>query len=142
MAGHHPNMGHMAHDLSRHDLPKHDFSKNPMLVYWEMTQACGLACKHCRAEAMPNANPFELSTDESKRFLNQLVEFGDPLPHVILTGGDPLNRKDIYELIDYANGIGLGVSITPAATAQLTNDAITKLKTHGIQTMGTRLHLA
>ena len=62
MGGNHPNMGHMAHDLSKHDLPKHDFSKNPMLVYWEMTQACGLACKHCRAEAMPNANPLELST--------------------------------------------------------------------------------
>ena len=35
----------------------HDFSKNPMLVYWEMTNACGLACKHCRAEATPAANP-------------------------------------------------------------------------------------
>ena len=49
-------------------LGAHDFSKNPMLVYWEMTQACGLACKHCRAEAMPTAHPLELSTDESKRF--------------------------------------------------------------------------
>jgi radical SAM protein len=134
VAGNHPNMGHMAHDL-----PKHDFSRNPMLVYWEMTQACGLACKHCRAEAMPNANPLELSTDQGKRFLNQLVEFGDPLPHVILTGGDPLNRKDIYELIDHARGIGIDVSITPAATSQLTNDAITKLKSHGIQAMGLSL---
>jgi len=129
VAGSNPNMGHMAHD----------FSKNPMLVYWEMTQACGLACKHCRAEAMPNANPLELSTEQSKKFLNQLLQFGNPLPHVILTGGDPLNRKDIYELIDYAKGIGLEVSITPAATDQLTNDAISKLKAHGIQAMGLSL---
>ena len=86
VAGATPNMSRMAHD----------FSRNPMLVYWEMTQACGLACKHCRAEAMPTANPLELNTDESKRFLNQLVGFGDPLPHLILTGGDPLSRKDIY----------------------------------------------
>src|SRR5580765_4711724 len=117
----------------------HDFSKNPMLVYWEMTQACGLACKHCRAEAMPKAHPLELSTEESKRFLSQLIGFGDPLPHVILTGGDPLSRKDIYPLIDYANGLGLEVSITPSATPELTNDAIAKLKAHGIQSMGLSL---
>ncbi|MGZ4860060.1 MAG: radical SAM/SPASM domain-containing protein, partial [Candidatus Angelobacter sp.] len=45
-----------------------DFSRNPMLVYWEMTQACGLACKHCRAEAMPGSHPRELTTEESKAF--------------------------------------------------------------------------
>src|ERR1700752_1414112 len=116
-----------------------DFSKNPMLVYWEMTQACGLACKHCRAEAMPTANPLELNTEQSKRFLNQLVEFGETLPHLILTGGDPLSRKDIYQLIDYANGLGLEVSITPSATPELTNEAITNLKAHGIQSLGLSL---
>src|SRR5690242_7182566 len=116
-----------------------DFSRTPMLVYWEMTQACGLACKHCRAEAMPTANPFELNTEESKRFLRQLVDFGNPLPHLILTGGDPLSRRDIYELIDYANGLGLEVSITPSATPELTNAAITKLKEHGIQALGLSL---
>jgi AdoMet-dependent heme synthase len=117
----------------------YDFSRNPMLVYWEMTQACGLACKHCRAEAMPNANPLELTTEQSRRFLQQLVNFGDPLPHLILTGGDPLSRKDIYELIDYAAGLGLEVSITPSATPELTNEAISKLKEHGIQSMGLSL---
>jgi MoaA/NifB/PqqE/SkfB family radical SAM enzyme len=91
-----------------------------MLVYWEMTQACGLACKHCRAQAMPKAHPLELNTEESNWFL-QLIGFGDPLPHLILTGGDPLSRKDIYPLIDYANGLGLEVSITPSAIPELTN---------------------
>jgi radical SAM protein len=117
----------------------HDFSRNPMLVYWEMTQACGLACKHCRAEAMPTPHPLELKTAESKSFLNQLMNFGDPLPHLILTGGDPLSRKDIYELIDYACGLGLEVSITPSATPELTNEAITRLKQHGIQSLGLSL---
>src|SRR3984885_5996818 len=116
-----------------------DFSRNPMLVYWEMTQACGLACKHCRAEAMPTAHPLELNTEESKRFLNQLVGFGDPLPHLILPGGDQRRRKDIYPLIDYANGLGLEVSITPSATSELTNAAITKLKSHGIHSLGLSL---
>jgi AdoMet-dependent heme synthase len=129
VAGTTPHIGRVAHD----------FSRNPMLVYWEMTQACGLACKHCRAEAMPNANPLELNTEQSKRFLRQLIDFGNPLPHLILTGGDPLSRTDIYDLIDYANGLGLEVSITPSATPELTNDAITKLKSHGIQSLGLSL---
>ena len=124
-----PNMSRVARD----------FSRNPMLVYWEMTQACGLACKHCRAEAMPNPHPLELSTEESKRFLKQLMDFGDPLPHLILTGGDPLSRRDIYPLIDYATGLGVEVSITPSATPELTNDAITCLKEHGIQSLGLSL---
>jgi AdoMet-dependent heme synthase len=117
----------------------HDFSRNPLLVYWEMTQACGLACKHCRAEAMPNPNPLELNTEESKRLLNQLIAFGDPLPHLILTGGDPLRRQDIYSLIDYATGLGLEVSVTPSATPELTNEAISRLKAHGIQSLGLSL---
>src|SRR6202007_2888794 len=103
-----PKMGHIAHD----------FSRNPLLVYWEMTQACGLACKHCRAEAMPVPHPLELNTAESMSFLNQLVDFGVPSPHLILTGGDPLSRKDIYSLIDHACGLGLEVSITPRATPE------------------------
>jgi len=117
----------------------HDFSMNPMLVYWEMTQACGLACRHCRAEAMANPHPLELSTAESQALLRQILEFGTPLPHLILTGGDPLSRQDIYPLIDFACGLGLQVSITPSATPELTNDAITRLKQHGIQSLGLSL---
>ena len=116
-----------------------DFSRNPMLVYWEVTQACGLACKHCRAEAVPSSHPLELTTAEGCAFLTQLLAFGNPLPHVILTGGDPLNRKNIYSLIDFARRIGLEVSITPSATPQLTNPAISELKLHGIQSLGLSL---
>ncbi len=129
----------VAHNAPNMSQTAHDFSQNPMLVYWEMTQACGLACKHCRAEAMPNANPLELTTEQSKTFLNQLLDFGNPLPHLILTGGDPLSRRDIYDLIDYATGLGLEVSITPSATPELTNEAISKLKAHGIDSMGLSL---
>ncbi|HEY6305839.1 MAG TPA: TIGR04053 family radical SAM/SPASM domain-containing protein [Candidatus Angelobacter sp.] len=116
-----------------------DFSRNPLLVYWEMTQACGLACKHCRAEAVPVAHPLELTTSESKSFLNQLVDFGEPLPHLILTGGDPLRRQDLHLLIDRARGLGLEVSITPSATPELTGEAITRLHDHGIQSLGLSL---
>lgn len=110
-----------------------------MLVYWEVTQACCLACKHCRAEAMPQSHPLELTTTEGKAFLRQLLAFSNPLPHLILTGGDPLRRKDVYSLIDYTREMGLEVSITPSATPELTATAISKLKEHGIQSLGLSL---
>jgi AdoMet-dependent heme synthase len=116
-----------------------DYGRNPMIVYWEMTQACGLACRHCRADAMTQPHPQELNTAESKAFIRQIAAFGDPLPHLILTGGDPLQRKDLYEMIDDANSLGLSVSITPSATNNLTHDIVAKLKDHGIQSLGLSL---
>jgi radical SAM protein len=117
----------------------HDFRTNPMLVYWEMTQACALACRHCRAEAMPTAHPLQLTPIESLGLLRQIVTFGDPLPHLILTGGDPLSRKDLFEVIDSARALGLEVSITPSATPALTARALARLKEHGIQSLGLSL---
>lgn len=122
-----------------HSHPLHDYSRNPMIVYWEMTQACGLACRHCRTEAMPTAHPAELTHDESKTLLRQIAAFDKPLPHLILTGGDPLRRVDLYELIDEAHVLGLTVSITPSATADLTFGVLAKLKTHGIESLGLSL---
>jgi len=110
-----------------------------MLVYWEMTQACGLACKHCRAEAMAQPHPLELTTLESQSFMKQVAAFGSPLPHLILTGGDPLRRHDLYPLITFARGLGLDVSITPSATPELTEGAITRLRQFGIQSLGLSL---
>ncbi len=117
----------------------HDYATSPMIVYWEMTQACGLACRHCRADAMTLPNPQELTNAESKSFLRQIASFGDPLPHLILTGGDPLRRADLYDLIDEANALGVSVSITPAATPLLTREVIAKFKAHGIQSLGLSL---
>jgi len=110
-----------------------------MLVYWEMTQACGLACRHCRAEAMPTAHPLELNHAESRTLLHQIAAFDVPLPHLILTGGDPLQRADLFDLIDAANSSGVPVSITPAATEKLTREVIAELKAHGIESMGLSL---
>jgi radical SAM protein len=121
-----------------HHIPR-DYATNPMIVYWEMTQACGLACRHCRADAMTQAHPLELTHAESRDLLRQVAAFGDPLPHLILTGGDPLQRADLYDLIDEANALGLSVSITPAATTRLTREVIAELKAHGIQSLGLSL---
>ncbi|MBI5305159.1 MAG: TIGR04053 family radical SAM/SPASM domain-containing protein [Chloroflexi bacterium] len=116
-----------------------DYSDRPMIVYWEMTQACGLACRHCRAEAMPLPHPLQLDTAESKHLLRQIAAFGEPLPHLILTGGDPLQRTDLFELIDEARNLGLQVSITPSATQNVTYDILARLKEHGIASLGLSL---
>src|ERR1035437_173213 len=121
-----------------HRAAHHDYSRNPMLVYWEMTQACGLACRHCRAEAISTPSPDELNHAESMNLLQQLASF-DTKPHLILTGGDPLERTDLYEIIDEARRLGLTVSVTPAATAELTTEVLSKLKAHGIDSLGLSL---
>ncbi len=116
-----------------------DYASNPMIVYWEMTQACDLACRHCRAEAQAKPQPGELDHAESVTLLRQIAAFDRPLPHLILTGGDPLKRADIYDLIAEARALGLMVSITPSATGTLNYDVLAKLKAHGIESLGLSL---
>jgi radical SAM protein with 4Fe4S-binding SPASM domain len=105
-----------------------------MLVFYEVTQACDLVCQHCRACAQSQRHPFELGTDESKRLIGQLAEFPEP-PMLVLTGGDPLKRSDIFELIEHAVECGLQVSITPSATPLVTRGAIQRLRDAGIARM-------
>jgi radical SAM protein len=110
-----------------------------MNVYWEVTRACSLACRHCRAEAVPDADPMQLTFDEGVAFLRQISQFGDPLPQLILTGGDPLARPDLFGLIDEAHRVGVSVSITPAATQALTREVLVRLKQHSVDGLGLSL---
>ena len=123
---------------SAHHSPR-DYARTPINVYWETTQACALACRHCRAEAVPTPHPMELKFDEGVELMRQIHEFGDPLPQLILTGGDPLARADLYDLIDQARRFGIGVSITPAATPALTRDVLVRLKEHSVEGLGLSL---
>ncbi len=107
------------------------FSSSPLLVFYELTQACDLACQHCRASAQCHPSPDELSTEESLWMIAQLAEFDEP-PHLVLTGGDPLKRLDVYQLIEHAVNVGISVSITPSATPLATSKAIRRLKNAGI----------
>ena len=116
-----------------------DYSVNPVLVYWEITRACSLACRHCRAEAMAAPDPNQLTHDDSIKLLSQIAEFGRPLPHLILTGGNPLERADVFDLIDEARRLGLTVSITPSVTPGLTIEVLDRLKAHGIDSLGLSL---
>ncbi len=109
------------------------FASAPARVYWEITKACDLACRHCRAEAAPCADPAELDTAAGMRLLEQLASGENPAPHVILTGGDPLKRGDLFQLIDRARALGMHVSVSPSATPLLTEEAIERLKTAGVE---------
>lgn len=106
------------------------FSEAPFLVIWEVTQACDLACRHCRATAQPGRNPGELSTSEGFRLLDQVKDFGHPL--MVFTGGDPLKRPDLMALLRYSTSIGLRTTVTPSATPLLTPAAIAGFKTAGV----------
>ena len=94
-------------------MPAFDFDRAPFLVIWEVTRACALACVHCRADAIPRRDPRELTTEEGFRLIDQIAEFGDPPPLFVLTGGDPMRRPDLADLVRYAFGKGLIVADDP-----------------------------
>jgi radical SAM protein len=114
-----------------------NFDQAPMLVIWEATQACDLACVHCRASAQPDRHPSELTTEQGYRLLDEIRSFGEPL--MVFTGGDPLKRPDLYDLIRYAVKIGLRTNVTPSATPLLTAEAIEGFKTAGVSRMAISL---
>ncbi|MCC7157868.1 MAG: TIGR04053 family radical SAM/SPASM domain-containing protein [Bryobacterales bacterium] len=114
-----------------------DFSQAPFLVIWELTQACDLACRHCRASARPERDPAELSTAEALGVLRQIREFGEPL--LVFTGGDPLKRADLFELVRASVAMGLRTTVTPSATPLLTPEAISELQASGISRMAVSL---
>jgi radical SAM protein len=107
-----------------------DFDLAPFLVIWETTQACDLACRHCRANAMPGPFPGELTTEEGFRLIDQVADMGTPL--LVLSGGDPASRPDLFELIRHAKKRNLRVATVPAATPRLTRELIEKLKERGL----------
>jgi radical SAM protein len=115
------------------------FDRAPQRVYWEVTRACDLACRHCRAEAVPWRHAFELDAAQGLRLLGQLTRFGEPPPHLVLTGGDPLKRPDVFELIAEAHDLGFHVSVSPSATPLLTPDTIERLGAAGVEAISLSL---
>jgi AdoMet-dependent heme synthase len=111
-------------------MPALNFDERPFIVIWETTQACDLACVHCRACAQPVRSALELSTVEAKRLIDEVAELAAPV--FVLTGGDPLKRPDIFELVQYASDHGVRISLTPSATPLLTREVIIRLKESGL----------
>jgi AdoMet-dependent heme synthase len=114
-----------------------DFNERPFIAIWEVTQACDLACVHCRASAQPDRNPMELSTEEGKGLIDQIAAL--EVPVFVLTGGDPIKRPDLFELIGHARSKGVRVSLTPSATPLLTREIVVRLKEAGLARLAVSL---
>ena len=114
-----------------------DFNERPFIAIWEATQACDLACVHCRASAQPLRSAFELSTVEAQRLIEQIAAM--QVPVFVITGGDPLKRPDIFDLVEYATARGVRTSLTPSATPLLTRDAIAELRRRGLARLAVSL---
>ncbi len=102
----------------------------PRVVAWESTRACNLACVHCRAEAQKLPDPNQLTTQEALNLIDQIAAFCNPI--LIISGGDPLQRKDIFEIATYASNLGLRVVMSPSGS-NITPKIIEKMKTAGIK---------
>lgn len=120
-------------------LLHHDAAERPFIVIWEVTRACQLVCTHCRADAIRSRNPFELSTDEGRRLLDDLASFGAPRPLVVLTGGDPFERPDLAELVAHGTKIGLSMSLSPSVTDRLTRPLLVDLRDAGAKAVSLSL---
>lgn len=141
MSNEHPPLhAQAAAERHRHDarMPTVDFNLAPFTVVWEMTRACVLRCVHCRAVAQRSRHPKELTTDEGKGLLRTIKEFGNPI--LVLTGGDPLMRPDLTELISYAvQDLGLRASLTPSSTPLVTKARLEEIKAAGIKRLAMSL---
>lgn len=124
--------------MSHSDYSQADFDQNPLMFYYEVTQACDLVCKHCRASAQENAHPEELSTEQAKALIDQVASF-PRRPMLVMTGGDPLKRADLFELIRHAVGRGLQVALTPSATPLATREAFQEARAAGVRRLGISL---
>lgn len=144
------------------DPPTVDFEKSPFIVIWEMTRSCALRCVHCRAEAINERNPGELTTEQAFLLLDEIRRFGTPppvssrhltgqialqsqetggggKPLVVFTGGDPLRRPDAKEIVDYGTRIGLRVAMTPSGTAEVTLKDLEELRANGLARLAVSL---
>ncbi|MEE9219282.1 MAG: TIGR04053 family radical SAM/SPASM domain-containing protein [Acidobacteriota bacterium] len=118
-------------------LPRVDYQKTPFVLIWETTQACDLTCRHCRASAQPSRHPGELTTEQGEHLLRQAAELGTPI--FILSGGDPLKRSDLYQLIRCGADLEMRMATIPAATGLLTEDVVRRLKEAGLSQMAQSL---
>jgi radical SAM protein len=114
-----------------------NFDYSPFLVIWEVTKACDLACVHCRASAVSYRHLLELTTQEGSGLLAEIRSMGDPL--MIFTGGDPLKRPDLFQLLQESVRLGLRTTVTPSATPLLTLEAVQRFHRIGVSRMAISL---
>jgi radical SAM protein len=116
-----------------------DFNRAPFLVIWEVTRACALACVHCRADAIACRDPRELTTEEGFRLIDQVAALEPVAPLFVLTGGDPMRRPDLKDLVRSAADAGLIVALMPSGTAAATRKRLAELKDAGLSRVAVSL---
>jgi radical SAM protein with 4Fe4S-binding SPASM domain len=114
-------------ESSRHTAGK-EFK--PRLIFWEVTKGCNLRCIHCRATATELMSPDDLPTSKALDIIKQIADFGNPI--LVLSGGEPLYRRDIFELAEYGNSLGLRVALATNGTL-VTKDVAERIKHSGIK---------
>ncbi|HEC39177.1 MAG TPA: radical SAM protein [bacterium] len=115
---------------------KHDVKSNKPIVVWNSTRQCNLKCVHCYASASTKPIEGELSTEEGKALLESIANYGCPV--VLFSGGEPFMRKDLFELIEYANGLNLRPVISTNGTLISKENALTAKKA-GVKYIGVSL---
>lgn len=109
------------------------FSETPFVILWELTRACDLACRHCRADAQVRRDARELSTKECFHLLEEMRRFHPSAPLLlVLTGGDPLKRPDLFSIIEYAAALGFRTTVTPSGTDLLQHSDLARMKQAGV----------
>jgi AdoMet-dependent heme synthase len=116
-----------------------DFDQAPMLLFWETTRACGLACRHCRAEAVPVPTTGQLSTTEGMRLLEDAATFTPRPPVVVFTGGDPFMRPDLFALAERARVLGIPLGFAPSVTPLLTRERARRMRALEAKTVSVSL---
>ena len=116
-----------------------DLNERPILVFWETTKACPLSCRHCRANAILKPLPGELTTQEGYRLIEDVASFGRPYPIIVFTGGDPLMRSDIFELIGHARDLGVPVALSPAVSSSINDENLAEIKRLGVSSVSISL---
>ena len=102
----------------------------PRLIFWEVTKGCNLRCVHCRATATELMSPQDLPTAKALDIIDQIAKFGNPI--LVLSGGEPLYRQDIFQLAEYGTSLGLRVALATNGTL-VTRDVAEKIKHAGIK---------
>jgi len=102
----------------------------PRLIFWEVTKGCNLRCIHCRATATELMSPNDLPTGKALNIISQIADFGNPI--LVLSGGEPLYRHDIFQLAEYATSRGLRAALATNGT-MVTKDIAQKIKDSGIK---------
>ncbi|MBI4201278.1 MAG: radical SAM protein [Chloroflexi bacterium] len=118
--------------LAGHPNPAADYALSPAVLFWEITRACALACRHCRAEAQPKRHPLELTTEQGFALVDEIARFR-PSPILVITGGDPLMRRDLFDVAAHAVSRGLRTSLSPSVTALVTRDNLTRAYDAGVR---------